>query len=170
MKKYFLIVLVITFSNAAIAQDAATPPLQPVLQAYFALTDALAKDQSDSAQIAAGTLFEAIEKVPMDKLSAEQHKVWMQHYKKMSADAEHIKATADIGHQREHFATLSANMSKLLKAADHQESNLYIQFCPMTAGGKGAYWISEQQKISNPYMGKRMPTCGRTAEVLKATE
>ena len=172
MKKYlFVIVTIYLFATgAAFAQEVARSPLQPVLTAYLKLKNELAADRGDSARIAAKVLYEAIDNIEMDKLPADEHKIWMQYQKKLSYDAEHIKSTNDLGHQREHFVTLSANMSKMLKELNIHDTDLYIQFCPMAEGGKGAYWVSEQQKINNPYMGKRMPLCGKTTETLKASD
>lgn len=170
MKKYCLTVLAIALYTFTFSQVPAGQPLQPLMQAYFQLTDALAKDQSDRAQSAAGSMHDEIKKVSMGSLSEGEHKVWMHINKKLLSDAEHISTTTDIEHQRDHFATLSDGITKLMKAGNNQPSDLYVQFCPMAEGGKGAYWISEQQKISNPYMGKRMPSCGKTAEVLKSKD
>jgi hypothetical protein len=37
----------------------------------------------------------------------------------------------------------------------------------MYNNNKGADWISEKKEISNPYLGKEMPTCGTVKEELK---
>lgn len=58
-------------------------------------------------------------------------------------------------------------MYKLVKELPINDSEVFYQFCPMANAGKGAYWLSEQSKISNPYRGKSMPSCGSTKEVLK---
>jgi len=44
---------------------------------------------------------------------------------------------------------------------------LYKDFCPMYNDGKGAFWLSETKKISNPYFGKSMSTCGVVKEEMK---
>ena len=31
---------------------------------------------------------------------------------------------------------------------------------------KGAYWISQNEEIQNPYMGSKMPRCGEIKERL----
>lgn len=172
MKKclFIVMILVVAAAGSVFAQEATLNPLQPVIISYLELKDALTIDRGDSARKAAKVLYEAIDKVPMDKLSPDQHKVWMQYNEKLSYDAEHIKSTSELDHQREHFAKLSANMSKMLKAMNMNDTDLYIQFCPMAEGGKGAYWVSEKSTIVNPYMGKRMPKCGRTTETLKAND
>jgi hypothetical protein len=84
----------------------------------------------------------------------------------LSYDAEHIKGTDKIDHQREHFAKLSVNMYKLIKVLHLNTVEMYYQYCPMAEEGKGAYWLSEQPQIKNPYMGKKMLTCGSTKETI----
>ncbi|MEO6167553.1 MAG: DUF3347 domain-containing protein [Chitinophagales bacterium] len=172
MKKYLLMVMILATTAASniFAQDVSSNPLQPVVTSYIGLKNALAIDRGDSARASAKVLYDAIDKVPMDKLSEDQHKSWMQYNEKLSHDAEHIKSTNELAQQREHFAKLSSNMSKMLKAMNMNDTDLYIQFCPMAEAGKGAYWVSEQSTISNPYMGKRMPACGKTTETLKAND
>jgi len=44
---------------------------------------------------------------------------------------------------------------------------VYYQFCPMAIDNKGAYWLSEESDIKNPYFGDAMLTCGETKETLK---
>src|SRR6185436_16506527 len=110
--------------------------------------------------------FNAIEEIPMEKLSADKHKTWMQYHEKLSYDAEHIRGTDDIEHQREHFISLSKNMYAVAKAFNTNAANIYYQFCPMANGGKGAYWLSETEAIHNPYFGKKMSSCGSTKETI----
>jgi hypothetical protein len=43
---------------------------------------------------------------------------------------------------------------------------MYWNHCPMAMGGDGANWLSINEKISNPYMGQKMPGCGSVQETL----
>jgi len=166
MKKIMIIIAVVTAvaTNKTMAQNSS---LQPVVSAYLSLKNMLAKDNADSAMFAAKNLFKNINDVPMEKLTSNERKVWMKLQKDLSYDAEHIKSTDKIDHQREHFAKLSQNMYKMIKVLNLNIDIMYYQFCPMAEEGKGAYWISEIQTIKNPYMGRKMPTCGSIKETLK---
>ncbi len=141
-------------------------PLATVYSDYFNLKNALAKDDGKTAQTAAQALYDDIAKVALDKLSADQHEVWMKYEKKLSFDAEHIKGIDENKHQREHFVSLSKNMHEVMKVIKGDKV-VYYQHCPMYNKGKGANWLSLESKISNPYYGKSMPTCGSTAETIK---
>ena len=141
-------------------------PLATVYSDYFNLKNALAKDDGKTAQTAAQALYDDIAKVPMNKLSADQHEVWMKYEKKLSFDAEHIKGIDENKHQREHFVSLSKNMHEVMKVIKGDKV-VYYQHCPMYNKGKGANWLSLESKISNPYYGKSMSSCGSTAETIK---
>ena len=83
-------------------------------------------------------------------------------------NAEHIGDNAGkIDHQREHFMSLSNNLTTVVKTLKINEETAYSQFCPMANDGKGAYWLSKEDKVKNPYYGKKMLTCGSVKETLK---
>ncbi len=140
--------------------------LKSVFENYFALKDALVKSDGNLASAKAKELLNALNAVQMNKLSNEEHTVWMKVMKDLIFDTEHIEETKDVGHQRDHFNTLSDNMYQLLKVSK-QETPTYYQHCPMANKGKGANWLSKENAIKNPYYGSQMLTCGSTVETIK---
>lgn len=148
----------------AVEQSAANP-LAAVYTSYFDLKDALTKDDGKAAQMASKALFDNMANVPMDKLSTDQHAVWMKYQKKLRFDAEHIKSVDKNDRQREHFVSLSKNMHEVMKVIKNDQP-VYYQNCPMYDHGKGANWLSLEAKISNPYFGMAMLTCGKTVETM----
>ncbi|MGG7666706.1 DUF3347 domain-containing protein [Dyadobacter sp. BHUBP1] len=151
--------------NAA-AQPAEADPLKPVLEAYYGIKDALVASDGNAASLKAASLVKAIKEVKMNELGHEQHNVWMKVMKDLDFDADHISETKDVGHQRDHFSSLSENMYKVIKAAKPAEP-VYYQHCPMAKEGKGANWLSRIPAIKNPYYGAQMLNCGKTTETLK---
>jgi hypothetical protein len=100
-------------------------------------------------------------------LSAEQKKIYEDIENDAKEHAEHIgKSVGNIKHQREHFDILSKNMYDLVKTFGAGQK-LYYDHCPMYNNNKGADWISETKEISNPYLGKKMSSCGTVKEELK---
>lgn len=168
MKTIILVVALIAtvFMQTTLAQDTTKQSLQMVITDYLNLKNALTKDNSDSVSVYAKILSEDLQKMPMKKLSADKHEIWDQYYKALMDDAKEIGTNANLKHQREHFTDLSSTFYKMVKAMDMNTVDLYYQYCPMA----DAYWISEKSKISNPYMGKKMSTCGSTKETLKANK
>ncbi|TDL99345.1 MAG: mercury transporter [Flavobacteriaceae bacterium] len=142
------------------------PQLKAVFDNYFAVKDALVKTDGNASSAKAKELLTAINAVKMDKLTTEEHTVWMKVMKDLAFDAEHIADTKDASHQRDHFMSLSKNMYALMKVSK-TETPTYYQFCPMANDGKGANWLSKENAVKNPYYGSQMLSCGKTVETIK---
>lgn len=140
--------------------------LKTVFDNYFSLKDALVKTDGNTASAKAKDLSNAISAVKMETLTTTEHTIWMKVMKDLAFDSEHISDTKDIGHQRDHFISLSKNMYELIKASK-SETPVYYQHCPMANSGKGANWLSKENAIKNPYYGSQMLTCGSTVETIK---
>jgi len=140
--------------------------LKAVFDNYFAVKDALVKTDGNKSSAKAKELLTAINTVKMDKLTTEEHTVWMKVMKDLTFDAEHIADTKDASHQRDHFMSLSKNMYALIKVSK-TETPTYYQFCPMANDGKGANWLSKENAVKNPYYGNQMLTCGKVVETIK---
>jgi len=139
--------------------------LKSVFNNYFSVKDALVKSDANTTSTKAKELLTALDAVQMNKLSNEEHTVWMKVMKDLAFDAGHIAETKDVAHQRDHFMSLSKNMYELIKVSN-QETPVYYQHCPMANKGKGANWLSKENAIKNPYYGSQMLTCGSTVEKL----
>ncbi len=139
----------------------------PVLAAYYGLKDALAADNGNVAAENGKAMKMALRKIDTKNWTAKERNVYDEVAKKLDTDAEHIGDNANkIDHQREHFISLSSNLSAVTKALKINSEPAYLQFCPMANGGKGAYWLSKENKVKNPYYGKSMLSCGSVKETL----
>lgn len=162
--KTFIILLTIIASYSTVnAQDkAAATAVNNVLTTYLDVKNALTADNKTEAKSKAADLLTAINNVPMNKLTPEQHKLWMTYSEKLQFDSRHISESDAIDHQREHFASLSKNLYEVVKGLKLNTTTVYAQYCPM----KKAAWLSETNAVKNPYYGKQMLTCGKTTETL----
>lgn len=141
-------------------------PMADSYSSYFGLKDALTKDNSSSAATKAKELLNALSAVKMESLEGDQHDSFMKHVSVLKSGAEKISKTTDLEKQREAFATLSSHMYELMKVIK-PETTVYYDFCPMYNDGQGAYWLSNESSIKNPYFGSSMLTCGKTKETIK---
>ena len=126
----------------------------------------LVKSDATSASILAKDLLTSIESVNMNELDGSSHEQWMKVNAELKEDAEHINETKEIAHQRDHFITLSKNLFSVIKVSK-VGTPVFYQFCPMANKGKGANWLSLENKIKNPYYGNQMLTCGRVMETIQ---
>lgn len=142
-------------------------PVKDVINGYLQLKDALTNDDNNAAASAGNAMVDAFQKFDKSTLTVEQKKTYDDIEADAKEHAEHIgKNAGNLPHQREHFEMLSKDMYELVKTFGGGQP-LYQTFCPMYNDGKGATWLSETKEIKNPYLGKKMLTCGTVKEELK---
>ena len=143
-------------------------PAKEVVDAYLKIKNALAKDNSQDAADAGKELAGVLSGINVASLSADQAKVYQGLQDDLKEHSEHISTNGGkIDHQRSHFEMLSLDITDLIKAVGNGGQTLYKDFCPMANDGKGATWLSELKEIKNPYMGKKMSTCGTIKDTIK---
>lgn len=162
--KLLMAAAIILFASIANAQT--STGINKVLNAYIQLKDALVKSDGALSSNTSQTLLTAIQDVNMSELNSDTHAQWMKVVSELKEDSEHISETKEISHQREHFMSLSKNLYSVLKLSK-SETPVYYQFCPMANKGKGANWLSLENKVKNPYYGNQMLTCGRVVETIQ---
>ena len=141
--------------------------IKGIVAGYLQLKNALSNDNGNEAANAGKAITGALQNFDTAALKSDQKKVYADVQDDIKEHAEHIGMNADkIAHQREHFEMLSKDIYDLVKAFP-AEQTLYKDYCPMYNNGKGAIWLSETKEIKNPYLGKKMPTCGEIKEEIK---
>ena len=156
---------------AASSPDANTQlsssPISGIVSSYLQLKNALANDNGKEAADAGNAMVSAFKNFAQSSLSAEKKKTFEDIQEDASEHAEHIAANGtNIEHQREHFETLSKDVYDLAKTFGAGQT-LYKDFCPMYNSNKGATWLSETKEMKNPYLGRKMPTCGEVKETIQ---
>lgn len=75
-------------------------------------------------------------------------------------------ADADgIENQRKALPELTSTVERFLGNAITSGA-IYKQYCPMAFNNTGAYWLSSEREIRNPYFGDAMLSCGSVKETL----
>jgi hypothetical protein len=149
-------------------QNKNTETFNDLVSGYLNLKNALANDNGKDAATAGNEMVASLEKVDTSAFTSEQKKMYNDVKEDVKEHAEHIGMNgANIAHQREHFEMLSGDMIDLVKTSGSSKT-LYKDYCPMYNNNKGASWLSETQEIKNPYLGKKMATCGEVKEEIKA--
>jgi len=120
---------------------------------YLHVKDALVASKSDEAKKGAGELQKALKDVSGSAAAGEA--------------ASKIAATSDLKTQRKAFSALSNEMATLVKDGKLSMGMLYLEYCPMANGNTGAYWLSNEKEIKNPYFGDMMLKCGSVKETIQ---
>ncbi|WP_179335217.1 efflux RND transporter periplasmic adaptor subunit [Winogradskyella costae] len=141
--------------------------LKVVFDDYIKLKDALVQDDLNNVVAESKQLLTNLSNVNMALLTdKETHKHWMAIEKKIKTDATSLSKSSKIEDQRRYFKSLSAHLANALEIFGINE-RVYHQYCPMGDNNNGAYWLSKEEKVINPYFGGAMLTCGEVKQIIE---
>lgn len=120
---------------------------------YIQLKEALVASRQEDVTKAAKQLKQALDEVGQGE--------------KAAAEASKMASAASLDAQRKAFASLTDEMTTLLKNSDVTEGAIYVAYCPMANGHEGGYWLSNEKEIRNPYFGDKMMKCGSVKETIE---
>ena len=164
MKTILLSILTLFISYSVQAQQP-TPMhshpdhLEVLITEYLNMKNSLVSDDFESAK----NHLMAFSKEVKNSTEMNQHEEHAEmhdaHHRSMMSAVTQAENADDIQSFRVAFVDIS---QQLLTALENQgyEGTLFKQFCPMYEGGSA--WISDKDKIENPYYGSIMHSCGET--------
>jgi hypothetical protein len=120
---------------------------------YIKLKDALVASNASDAKKTSDELVKLLKKVKEADAAV--------------AAATIIAGTDNLSEQRVTFSTLSNEMGKLVKGGKLSSGSIYLEYCPMANKNEGAYWLSNEKEIKNPYFGNMMLKCGSVKETIQ---
>ena len=138
-------------SSKMMASTVSKEQLESMLSSYFTLKDALVNTNMEEAKQAATDF--------INDISAD--------FTSLKASVSGMTQKVDVEAIRNDFDEVSATMYQLVKTnADKVDATVYKQYCPMAFNNKGAFWLSQEEAIMNPYFGDKMLKCGKVQEKL----
>lgn len=142
-----------------VAEAASTEPSARVLDTYEKTRALLANDTVDGVAAAAKDLREAAEALA-GKLSGDPR----DHASELAAAAGKLESAAadGIGGARTAFGHVSEHFVALLASDPELAQGRFVFECPMAQGYQK--WVQADDKISNPYFGSAMLTCGMASK------
>ena len=140
--------------------------LRQVFDSYIIIKDALVADDAESVSTNSQVLIENLSKVDMKLLTdSDAHQHWMKVQKEIKASAEGLANTSKIKEQRNYFKDLSTHITSVVQMFGVGQT-VYNQYCPMADNDRGAYWLSNNKNVLNPYFGSAMLACGSVKQVI----
>lgn len=137
-----------------------TQPFNDMLNAYYALHNALVNWDTAQATAKAASLQTLLERVPFDSLKADSPVIMAAKSVASNATADCVGIAGDssISEKRKSFYELSENLYTLLQTVKYDQQVIYHMHCPMAFGDdKEAFWLSNVDTIINPYLGMKHP-------------
>ena len=146
-----------------------TQQLIAVLSDYYKLKDALVATDGTEASVAGESLAKSAASLQMEMVSDSANgSALAPSLDTISKSSLTISQTdpGDVEAMRTAFEKVSDHMYLLLQNAELKNAGVYQQYCPMAFDDKGAYWLSSETEIRNPYFGKMMLSCGEVTDSL----
>ena len=123
---------------------------------YIDMKNAFVEGNSEQVSALAKSTSQKLKSITKDGLG----KMEKAHLTKSIEMLDAIGDNPDLENQRSLFVILNENFVPLAKNTKGLSEKLYVQKCPMADNNKGAFWLSNQKEIRNPYYGEQMMSCG----------
>jgi membrane fusion protein, copper/silver efflux system len=148
------------------APEAFQNQLAALYHAYLKLNEALIASDATKARQNVKDMQAALKGINMALLKGKAHDEWMKQMQQISQSLKKMAAAEGLETQRSEYAKLSQAMHQSVATFGVNET-VYYQYCPMANSNQGAFWLSDQEEIRNPYYGESMLGCGETREVIE---
>lgn len=141
-----------------------------LLNAYNNLKDALVLSDTGKASAAALALRTAADSLKVNEIKGDSTGVIKEtaaaFTSTITGSAQALVTEKDIKGKRKEFEMIADAMWSLTRTVRYTSQKVYWQFCPMAFDNKGAYWMSYEREIKNPYFGSEMLKCGSVEDSL----
>jgi len=150
--------------------DAFNQSFTTLLSAYNDLKNALVASDTGKASAAALALRKATDSLKVNEIKGDTQGVIkttaLTYTSTITGSAQALAAEKDIQSKRKDFKEIADAMYPLIQTVRYKGQKLYWDYCPMAFDNNGAYWLSFEREIKNPYFGSQMLTCGSVEDSL----
>lgn len=141
-----------------------------LLSTYFQMKDALVAGDTVSADAAADAMAMAADSVRLDELKGDStgaiRDLARTFIMEINTASRFFSGSAGLEERRKKFESITELIWNLTRSIRFTGATVYYNFCPMAFDNKGAYWLSAERPIRNPYFGDKMLTCGQVLDSL----
>jgi len=143
---------------------------QGLLNAYYSVKDALVASDTAKARTAAQGLILASDGLKINEIQGDSTGMIKETAKSYTANisttAKVLTESKGLDEQRKQFEMIAEALYSLTRTVKYAGQKVYWQYCPMAFNDKGAYWMSNDSVIMNPYFGNEMLHCGSVEDSL----
>jgi hypothetical protein len=157
----------ITIQKYTNVDDVSLDRINSIYQEYINLKNSLVETDPAKASEAARVLAQTAKEFDYEPLVPEARVFLEEKIASVDERAESIAGSTNVEEQRMHFYPLSRDMYEVMKSFNVRDEPVYYQYCPMAFDDRGAYWLSNEKQIRNPYFGDVMLKCGEVREVIE---
>ncbi|MBL7872412.1 MAG: DUF3347 domain-containing protein [Cyclobacteriaceae bacterium] len=137
-----------------------------IFASYVSMKEAFVASDASKVDKEAFKVQGAVSGIDAKSLSSAALNDWKIYQDELIGALKGIQSTDDLEKKRAAFSAVTDNLYKSIKAFGLGGAIAYYEYCPMAFNNAGAYWLSDNAVIRNPYFGDKMLKCGSVEEEL----
>jgi hypothetical protein len=133
---------------------------------YFQLKDNFIAEKDSAITAYANAIIADADSLNLKELKADSSVISTakSYSESIAAELKALVAEKTIDAKRKSFQMASDHLFDLARTVQYDNQKVYQQYCPMAFGETGANWLSKSSDIENPYLPKKMLTCGEVKD------
>lgn len=146
--------------------DAFNQSFGKVLDNYYALKDNFVAEKDSLITKAAKAMLASVDSLLLSALKADSNIVATAktYTQDISSELKGLLGEKDMEAKRKSFQMVGDQLYDLIRTVQYDRAIVYHEFCPMAFNDQGANWLSNSPDIKNPYIPKKMLTCGEVKD------
>ncbi|MEO7530381.1 MAG: DUF3347 domain-containing protein [Sediminibacterium sp.] len=137
-----------------------------LLTDYYSLKDNFIAEKDSGIAQSARSLMLAADSLQLGQLKADSNIVSTarSYAQGISSEIKGLLGEKEIEAKRKSFQIVSDQLYDLIRTVQYDRAIVYHDYCPMAFNDQGANWLSNTADIRNPYIPKKMMTCGEVKD------
>ena len=137
-----------------------------MLDDYYSLKDNFVAEKDSLIASSARSLIFSVDSLQINELKADSNIIATAetYTQGISSELKGLLGEKGIEAKRKSFQMVSDQLYDLVRTVQYDKAIVYHQFCPMAFNDQGANWLSNSSDIRNPYIPKKMLTCGEVKD------
>jgi len=142
-----------------------------LLTAYLQLKDQLGDEKDSGIAQATKALILASDSLKLSELKTDSDLVQtaFSYSDGISSEAQGLLGENSILSKRRSFQMISDQLFGLIRTVQYSHKILYRFYCDKAFEDQGAYWISDQNSLNNPYQPMSKAPCGEIKDTIPFT-
>ena len=137
-----------------------------LLTDYYSLKDNFITENNAAITQSAKILMISADSLKLGELMADSNivntaKIYSEG---ISSELKGLLGEKDLEAKRKSFQMVSDQLYDLIRTVRYDQAIIYHDYCPMAFNEQGANWLSSTATIRNPYIPKKMMTCGEVKD------
>lgn len=141
-----------------------------LLTAYYALKDAFVANDTVKINAAAASVLLNSGGLKISEIKGDSTGMISEtakHFTEtINGSADALQAEPDIEAKRREFYMITDAMWSLTRTVRYEGQKVYYHFCQSSLDNSGAYWLSDNKAIRNPYSAENATPCGEVTDSL----